>query len=694
MNAADISILVVEDNPDILDATMQVLLRVGYVVDGAPSGEDVRSAMESKRPDILLLDRDLPGMDGLELCRRIKADPAMSDVFVVLISGFFTESDHQAEGFEAGADDYIVRPIENREMLARVGAFVRIQQLTRSLRAQTNRLKEQNDILREQRLASLNLMEDAIAGRDRMEHANQALRESEERFRRVSALTSDIAYSCFSESGGAFALSWMSGAADRITGHTREEIIEHGCWSFFVHEADRAIFQHNVAELHPGMQGTCELRIRHKNGPIVWVASFAECVADPADPGRSLLFGALSDITARRIAEEELLAAKERAEKSERLKDAFVANMSHEIRTPLNIILGYTNVIAEKFLPSAAPSDRRFFDSVQRGGERLMRTVDMILSVSRLQSGEYTLKQAEVDIAALVRGIAADHQRLAQEKQLQLSAIDECGSVLLLVDEYCIAQAVSNLLHNAIKFTFRGSVQLRVYRDAAGRVAISCSDTGIGISPEYLPRLFTRYSQEEAGYNRPFEGLGLGMALVKEYLALNNATISAQSEKGVGSTFLITFFDTPITPGQHRNAGAAAHAIIAAQDASPLAQQRRTVLLVEDDEMTIEFMHVVLEEAWTVVTARSAPEARALLLSEHIDIILMDISLTGVQTGLELTQEIRLNPAFRAIPIIAVTAHAYDSDRDRCLDAGCDDFVRKPVNTAFLRERMNSLLAQ
>jgi PAS domain S-box-containing protein len=692
MNTPDVSILIVDDDPDILEATGQLLMQAGYAVESDTTGEHARMVIEAKRPDILLLDRDLPDIDGMELCRSIKADPALSDVFIVMISGSFVDSDHQAEGFDAGADDYIARPIENRELLARVGAFVRIQKLTRSLRAQTNRLKEQNEILRQQRIASLNLMEDAIEGRDQMEHANRALRESEERFRRVSAVTSDIAYSCISEGHSAFSLSWMSGAADSITGYRCDEILQRGCWSFLVHEDDRGIFRDRVDELLPGMQGSSEFRLRHKNGAIIWIASFAECVEDPFIPGRKVLYGGLSDITARRTVDEELRAAKERAEKSEKLKDAFVANMSHEIRTPLNIILGYTNVIAEKFLPTATPGDRRFFDSVQRGGERLMRTVDMILSVSRLQSGEYTVKQAEVDIAALVRSIAADHQRLAQEKQLQLSAVDDCGSVVLLVDEYCIAQAVSNLLHNAIKFTLRGSVQLRVYRDAEGRVAISCRDTGIGISREYLPRLFSRYSQEEAGYSRPFEGLGLGMALVKEYLALNNATISVSSEKGVGSTFVITFLDDVITPRQRVPAEVPARPALAAQVAPQ--QHLRTVLLVEDDEMTIEFMLVVLEEAWTVVTARSAEEARNALHANSIDIILMDVSLTGVQTGLQLTQEIRLNPAFRSIPIIAVTAHAYDSDRDNCLDAGCDDFIRKPVNSAFLLERMNALLAR
>jgi PAS domain S-box-containing protein len=410
--------------------------------------------------------------------------------------------------------------------------------------------------------------------------------------------------------------------------------------------------------------------------------------------GENVVIVLARDITERLRAEADLLAAKDRAEKSEALKDAFVANISHEIRTPLNIILGYTDAIAEKFAPIAGEGDRRYFDSVQRGGERLMRTVDMILSISRLQSGEFTLHPTCIDIPALMQAIVADHQPLARKKQLLLTCIDACGNALVTADEYSITQAVSNLLHNAIKFTMKGGVELRVYRNEQTQICVRCRDTGIGISQEYLPSLFSRYSQEHNGGARVYEGLGLGMALVKEYLALNHAAIAVESEKGSGTTFTITFLDEvsaapSVIPGEARSPSAPlVAAASASQGASPVA------LVIEDDDMTIDFMQVVLEEQYSIRIARSGAEAWQVLRAERVDIILMDISLADRQTGIELTQEIRQSRPHRNIPIIAVTAHAYDQDRDHCLDAGCDDFIRKPVNTAFLLERMQHLLAR
>ena len=432
-----------------------------------------------------------------------------------------------------------------------------------------------------------------------------------------------------------------------------------------------------------------------RDGGRVDVEVNGEFIRDAAGQPAKLVF-VIRDISERRQFERELLAAKMRAENSERLKDVFIANISHEIRTPLNIILGYTSVIEEKFLSRAAEGEARYFESVQRGGERLLRTVDMILNVSRLQSGEYTLSPAEVDISQLMQRIVADHQPFAQKKNLALSSIDECGSAFVTADEYCITQAVSNLLHNAIKFTVSGGVQLRTFRDAEGKLCVSCRDTGIGIAPDYLPLLFSRYSQEHTGYSRAFEGLGLGMALVKEYLAINNATIAVESEKGKGTTFTITFENGGV-PAPARDATAIDVPAPVSEEASFGAQpedRKRTVLLIEDDEMTVEFMTVVLSERWNVLTARSGPDAWAILGATRVDIILMDISLAGRQTGIELTQEIRQSPAHRIIPIIAVTAHAYPSDRENCLDAGCDDFIRKPVSSRVLIETMERLLAR
>jgi PAS domain S-box-containing protein len=170
-----VHILVVDDEPDILDGTARLLERAGYGVARAATGEEALQAVRERPPDLLLLDRDLPDMDGLEVCRWIKRDPPLVEAFVILISGSYTESEQQAEGLEAGADGYIARPLANRELLARIEAYVRILHLTRSLRQQTEELKRINDAASQAQLAALNLMEDAVAARDRAEQNRQLL---------------------------------------------------------------------------------------------------------------------------------------------------------------------------------------------------------------------------------------------------------------------------------------------------------------------------------------------------------------------------------------------------------------------------------------------------------------------------------------------------------------------------------------
>jgi CheY-like chemotaxis protein len=238
-------------------------------------------------------------------------------------------------------------------------------------------------------------------------------------------------------------------------------------------------------------------------------------------------------------------------------------------------------------------------------------------------------------------------------------------------------------------------VALRVFLNDMGLLCISCSDTGIGIAEDYLPVLFSRYSQEQIGYSRPFEGLGLGMALVKEYLALNNASISVESRKGNGTTFTIEFQReglSSLPAGRRVAARSPAEWDTGAAQESPAAV-KPSVLVVDDDEMTLEFMQVILEDAYSVLTACNSPRAWELLHSRQVDIILMDLSLAGGHTGLELTKEIRASAAYAHLPIIAVTAHAYDRDRDNCLNAGCDGFLRKPVNKASLLDLLRRLLA-
>ncbi len=241
------------------------------------------------------------------------------------------------------------------------------------------------------------------------------------------------------------------------------------------------------------------------------------------------------------LASAEIIAARDAAIESARLKSLFLATMSHEIRTPLHIILTYTSVIELNLARSGDERQMRALLAIKRAGERLSRTVDHILDTSRLEAGAFEVKRAPVDVAAAAARLVDDFRPLAKEKGLELTFQADPAHAVLIFDEYCLNQALSNLLDNAIKFTHSGRISVSFSRGPDQRMQLEVRDTGVGIDPQFLPRIFEPFSQEELEYSRRYQGAGLGLALVKRYLALNDAEISVNSEKGHGTAFLIRF---------------------------------------------------------------------------------------------------------------------------------------------------------
>jgi PAS domain S-box-containing protein len=400
----------------------------------------------------------------------------------------------------------------------------------------------------------------------------------------------------------------------------------------------------------------------------------------------------IKDITERKQFEAQIIYAKVKAEQSEKLKDSFIANISHEIRTPLNIILGYTGLIASLFEDRIRKDETEFFESIQRGGQRLMRTVEHILNISSIQTGNFQVHPEQIDISARVAKIAQDMQPLAQEKGLTLDFVNDCRKGLILADRYCIDQAITNLTENAIKFTNKGGVTLHVYRENQW-LAIEIKDSGIGISPEYLPKVFSVFSQEIAGYSRPFEGLGLGLALTKRYIELNNGSVTVKSRKGSGSSFVIRFLssqDDPVAilPSENQTTSAVRHV---QKSASRLP---RSLLVVEDDLETQKYMTSIFREEFELHIASSSVEAWDVLRHVSVDLVLMDLSLKGKDDGLQILRDIRSDSAFASLPVFIVTAHAFPEDKERSLAAGCDRYFSKPFSIEELRNAIVEFLQE
>jgi PAS domain S-box-containing protein len=251
--------------------------------------------------------------------------------------------------------------------------------------------------------------------------------------------------------------------------------------------------------------------------------------------------GISKDITERKKLELGLMEAKEKAEAASELKDAFIANISHEIRTPLNGVLGMTSVIKDVFSKYITPIEEEFFIGIDRSTKRIIRTVDMILNFSRLQVGEFKFEPQKIDLNDILFELYEEYNLVAKHKGLVFTFENKIGKVLIQTDTYCFNQVFSNLLDNAVKYTETGSIEIVIYKNIEDNINIDVRDTGIGISEEYLDQIFNPYSQEEVGYTRTYDGVGLGLSLVKKFLSLLGADISVRSKKGVGTTFTITF---------------------------------------------------------------------------------------------------------------------------------------------------------
>jgi PAS domain S-box-containing protein len=258
--------------------------------------------------------------------------------------------------------------------------------------------------------------------------------------------------------------------------------------------------------------------------------------------GKRAIQGIYRDITQRKMADEQLIKAKEEAEKSDRLKTEFLAQMSHEIRTPLNNILTYTSILKEEFedkLPSGLEST---FTVINSSSQRLVRTIELILNLSRIQTGNFDTHFKEFDINKdLLEDLTFEFFSRAKMKNISLTYQNKAEKTRIIADHYSTEQIFLNLIDNAIKYTSEGEVTIEITNKKDNIVCVSICDTGIGISSEFLPYLFNPFSQEDMGMTRHFEGTGLGLALVKEYVEINNAIIKVESEKGRGSKFMLTF---------------------------------------------------------------------------------------------------------------------------------------------------------
>jgi signal transduction histidine kinase/CheY-like chemotaxis protein len=367
----------------------------------------------------------------------------------------------------------------------------------------------------------------------------------------------------------------------------------------------------------------------------------------------------------------ELLRAKEMAETATVAKGRFLAAMSHEIRTPLSGVIGLLNLLSETQL---SPQQHELTRSIQHSGEMLLTIVNDILDYSKINAGKLVLENAPFEIRTVVTGLIEPHRRLANLKSVILeSHVSSAVPEWVEGDPTRLKQVLNNLVHNAVKFTQKGKIQVLVHLEGA-RIRFSVRDTGIGIEREALPRLFDEFSQADQSTTRKFGGTGLGLTICKKLVEAMGGEIGVDSEPGQGSLF---WFALPL-----RVANAAS---MRATISQKLPAARLRILIAEDNAINQRIIcHAVEKLGHEAALAASGAEALEKFHAGEFDLILMDCQMPDMD-GMEATRRIRQSGSKGvAIPIIAVTANAFAEDREACLAAGMTDHIGKPVQLNVL----------
>ncbi|MEN9444380.1 MAG: hypothetical protein RIS47_1270, partial [Bacteroidota bacterium] len=355
---------------------------------------------------------------------------------------------------------------------------------------------------------------------------------------------------------------------------------------------------------------------------------------------------------------------------SDRLKTAFLQNMSHEIRTPMNAIIGFSNLLHRNF--SNIEKLEKFTEIISQRSKDLLDIINDILDIARIESGQVSLNYEKISILKLFTEIKLT---FVQQKSLVRFEFDQLGilentDIELLTDKGKIKQIFINLIGNAFKFTNEGSIRVGYILDCADSIKFYVSDSGIGISAEKFEVIFDRFMQLETGTSRQYGGTGLGLAIVKGLLEILGGKIWLESELGKGSTF---YFSIPYT-----NIRTQKNKMETSVTNQGLDFRNRTILIVEDDAYNALYLEEILSvtEVNTLQTTMGT-KAIELCNSVSIDLVLMDIRLPDI-TGYEATKEIKSK--YPNLPIIAQTAYAASGDRQRAFDAGCNDYVSKPMS--------------
>jgi PAS domain S-box-containing protein len=399
--------------------------------------------------------------------------------------------------------------------------------------------------------------------------------------------------------------------------------------------------------------------------------------------GSEYLHAIVHDITEKQLLLKDLLAAKEKAEENDRLKSAFLANMSHEIRTPLNGILGFTGLITGEELP---PKKRRMEYSaiINRSADSLMQLINDILEISKLDAGQFTIETREFNLFDTLKSLHTLYRKKQEDfnkQNIQLSLSTDDENLFMTGDETRLTQVFTNLLDNALKFTSEGEISFGIKKIDSAKIVFYVSDTGLGIEKSKQAIIFDRFSQADENIARQYGGTGLGLSIVKVIIELMGGQITVESEPGKGTLFEIHLPNTTRTIVSNK---------VDPEEESSSITKKLKILLVEDDPISRMYYEAILnDDLIDLLIATNGTDALEMTKIEKPNVILLDVRLPDI-SGLEVARQIRQSG--NKVKIIAQSAYAMPGDEQAAIEAGCNDYLTKPVKANLLLEKLKAII--
>ncbi len=756
-----VNVLLVDDHPENLLALEAILDSLGQNLVRATSGAEALRNLLNQDFAVILLDVQMPDMDGFETAALIRQRERSRHTPIIFVTAFNTSDNMVFKGYSLGAVDYLFKPIEAEILKSKVAAFIDLFQKSAEVKRQATQLAAMN----------------------------AELKKREEMFRSLSAC-SPVGIFLTDPHGKC---TYANPRYHAIFGLTPEQSLDEGWISTIHHEDQQSVVTNWYAAAAEGTEYKGEFRIITPDGTERWVhVSSSPMLSEETNVIG--FTGTTEDITERKKAEEEHIklireqTARQEAETANRLKDEFLATLSHELRTPLTSILGWARLLRQRKLNQEAIA--RAIETIERNAGLQAQLIEDILDVSRIMRGKLSLNICPVNLVSLTSTVINSIRLEAEAKQIQIEYIVELGetddtltqrhdaenrenlptsSVFVSGDPNRLQQILWNLLNNAIKFTSSdGRVELRLEvvkengslemaqgrrggqggqggqgghggRGGQGReggrggekdnlslssssvnyAQITITDTGVGISSEFLPHVFDRFRQADGSITRNHGGLGLGLALVRYLVEMHSGSVHADSPGvGQGATFTVklpllkrhqqandhtlteeclnqeyattakveeNFKKVSIVPPTWKLKQTEQTTKIAPSTFSSLIAESPLnglqVLVVDDDTDTLEYVATVLQDSGAEVTAVGSVQLALLAIAKFLpDVLISDISMPQ-EDGYTLIRKIRrLQPEQGGnLPAIALTAYARSQDCQQALDAGFQMYVTKPV---------------